>query len=297
LHVAPIATHPVLTHCPRTPISTAPSSKQIAATVYWGWSYIFSQVTGMRVSEVVRLRYRDVDFDRRIINVWQGKGRTDRQVMLPRSFEAALGGLSQAHGPDQFLFIGRRPGRYLSPRTARRAMARAMQIAGIAKAASPHSLRHSFATHLFENHTDIRRIQKLLGHAKLETTTIYTHVAVRSNEAVISPLDVLAKAKQCLSPKPVGQMRIKLNLCERKPNEPPSAEAVLEILTQSRPVHLGGIEVREPRPGWVTLEVPPLESWSESLLWLTPPERERIESPQFYQLLQEHLTRKFLAAR
>ena len=176
-------------------------------------------------------------------------------------------------------------------------MARAVQIAGIAKAAGPHSLRHSFATHLFENNTDIRRIQKLLGHAKLETTTIYTHVAARSNEAVVSPLDVLAKANQNLGPKPVGQMRIEMKLHEPQQNAPPSADVVLEILTKPRSIHLRGIEVREPRPGWVTLEVPPLETWKEPLRWLTPQERERIESPQFYQLLQEHLTRKFLSAK
>ncbi len=253
--------------------------------------------TGMRVSEVVRLRYRDVDFDRRVINVWQGKGRTDRQVMLPKTFEVALGGLSKAHEPDQFLFIGRRPGRHFSPRSARRAMARAMQIAGIGKTAGPHSLRHSFATHLFENHTDIRRIQKLLGHAKLETTTIYTHVAARSNEAVVSPLDVLAKANKSLGPKPVGQMRIEMKLRESQENSPLSADVELEILTKPRPIKLRGIEVRESRPGWVTLEVPSLESWEEPLKWLTPQERERIESPEFYQHLQEHLTRKFLAAK
>jgi hypothetical protein len=253
--------------------------------------------TGMRVSEVVRLRYRDVDFDRRVINVWQGKGRTDRQVMLPESFETALSGLAKAHDSDQYLFDGRRPGRHLSPRSARRAMARAVQIAGIAKAASPHSLRHSFATHLFENNTDIRRIQKLLGHAKLETTTIYTRVAARSNEAVVSPLDVLKRARTSAGPKPVGQMRIELTHRERQRNTTPSADVVLEILTKPRSIRLRGIEVREPRPGWVTLVVPPLESWEEPLRWLMPEERERIESPEFYQLLQVHRTRKLLAAK
>ena len=203
--------------------------------------------TGMRVSEVVRLRYRDVDFDRRVINVWQGKGRTDRQVMLPESFETALSGLTKAHEPDEYLFAGRRPGRHLSPRSARRAMARAVQIAGISKAAGPHSLRHSFATHLFENNTDIRRIQKLLGHAKLETTTIYTRVAARSNEAVVSPLDVLKRARQRRGPKPVGQMRIEMTLRERQGNATPSADVVLEILTKPRSIRLRGIEVREPR--------------------------------------------------
>ena len=157
--------------------------------------------TGMRVSEVVKVRYRDLDFHRRIINVWQGKGRTDRQVMLPMSFEPVLKGLASAYDADEYLFPGERAGRHLSPRTVRRVMARAVQIADIRKAGHPHSLRHSCATHLFENNTDVRRIPKLLGPAKLETTTIYTKVATKSNEAVQSPLDVLAQARREQRPK------------------------------------------------------------------------------------------------
>ena len=250
--------------------------------------------TGVRVSEVVKLRYCDLDFDRRIITVWQGKGRSDRQVMLPVSFEPVLKGLAAANAADEYLFPSANPGRYLSPRSARRVMARAVQIAGIKKKASPHSLRHSFATHLFENNTDIRRIQKLLGHAKLETTTIYTRVAAKSTAAVESPLDVLNRVQRPTGPKPVGRLRVELKL---RKDDRGVADVRLEILTQPRPIRLCGIVVREPRPGWVTLEVPPLEAWEEPLRWLTREERERVESPEFYQTLQKHLTRKYLLAK
>jgi len=115
--------------------------------------------TGMRVSEVVRLRYRDVDFDRRLINVWQGKGRRDRQVMLPKTFAPLLKQSAKYIAREEFLFPGGSEGRHISPRTAQRAMKRAVKIACIAKPATPHALRHSFACHTFENGCDIRYIQ------------------------------------------------------------------------------------------------------------------------------------------
>ena len=75
----------------------------------------------------------------------------------------------------------------------------------------------------------------------------------------------------------------------------PSADVVLHILTEPRAIRLFGIVVREPRPGWVTLKVPPLEEWKEPLKWLTREERDRVESPDFYRTLQEHLTQKYLS--
>ncbi len=116
--------------------------------------------TGVRVSEVCRLRWRDIDFDRREVNVWQGKGRNDRQVMLPTSFEPLLREVSKTCQPEDYLFPGERRGRHLSPRAAARVMERAVKIAGIGKHATCHTLRHCFATHLFENGTDIRYIQE-----------------------------------------------------------------------------------------------------------------------------------------
>lgn len=119
--------------------------------------------TGMRVSEVVRLRYCDVDFDPRVINVWQAKGRTDRQVMLPQTFAPLLRQMANQADGRAYLFRGRRPDRHLSPRTAQRVMERAVRIAQIRKRATPHTLRHSFACHTFENGCDIRTIRSSWG--------------------------------------------------------------------------------------------------------------------------------------
>jgi site-specific recombinase XerD len=93
--------------------------------------------TGRRVSEVVRLRWRDLDFDRRLVTVWQGKGRTDRHVMLPVCYEPLLRELSKGFQGDDFVFPGERCGRHLSPRTAQRIMERAVRIAGIQKRVTP----------------------------------------------------------------------------------------------------------------------------------------------------------------
>ena len=90
-------------------------------------------------------------------------------------------------------------------------------------------------------------------------------------------------------------MRIGMRHIPISKGEVPVAEATLTILTDLRPVELKGIVVRQPRPGWITLEVPPLERWAEPMRWLTPPQRERVESAEFYQLLQDQITRRFLS--
>jgi hypothetical protein len=149
--------------------------------------------TGVRVGEVVRLRFRDFDFDRRSVRVVDGKGAKDRAVMLPETFAPLLRRLAEHASPDAFVFPSHvDPKRHLAPRTAERAMERAVQLARVGKRATCHSLRHSFATHLLENGTDVRFIQKLLGHVRLETTTLYTKVAVLRPERARSPLDALA---------------------------------------------------------------------------------------------------------
>ena len=210
---------------------------------------------GLRVSEVVRLCWRDVDFDRQLINVWQGKGRTDRQVLLPRCYESLLRSLSKQSSADAFMFPGERAGRHLSSRTAQRIMSRTVRIAGIDKPATPHSLRHSFATHSFENGCDIRRIQKLLGHVRLETTTIYVRVARPSEDTRMpSPLDVLVTESNVTPPaepkKEVGRIRI-----HTKPEQSGgeshhrSAKVTLEVRQKERPIYFTGIVASEQRPG------------------------------------------------
>jgi len=190
--------------------------------------------TGMRLLEVLRLRTKDLEFDRGAIIVREGKGAKDRVVMLPASLEVPLRRhLAAVHGlwaddraagvagvylphalarkygraaeswawhwvfPQAALSIDpREPA--LGPRrhhqleqTFQRQFKRALQVAGIDKAASPHTLRHSFATHLLQGGYDIRTVQELLGHADVSTTMIYTHVLKLGGGAVRSPLDML----------------------------------------------------------------------------------------------------------
>ena len=252
---------------------------------------------GLRVSEVVRLRFRDVDFDRRLITVWQGKGRTDRQVMLPESFEPVLRGLAAAYEGNDYLFPGVRNGRHMSPRTAQRVMQRAVAISGIRKRATCHSLRHSFASHMLANGTDIRHIQKLLGHARLETTTLYAKVTVIPKRAATSPLDVIEQHHKQQRQRPnrpsVGKLRMEFSPA----GDVRAAKIKLVILTEPRAVCLDGLVAREARPGWVTLDVPPLEAWEQQMRWLNPTQRERIESADFFRMLQEQIPIRYQAWR
>jgi site-specific recombinase XerD len=253
--------------------------------------------TGVRVSEVVRLRWRDIDFDRRCINVWQGKGRKDRLVLLPLSFETLLKSLSANAEADDFLFPSSQPRRHLSPRTVGRVMQRTLEIAKITKRATPHSLRHSFASHSLTNGMDIRFIQKLLGHMHLETTTIYTRVALPNHRSMQSPLDVMEGKKpvpiRAKSKPAVG--RLQIHMRPAPDSTEPKAQVTLAVQTETRSIYFTGIVVRQQRPGWHTLELPALEDWNEPASWLTPPQRERFVSPEFYKMLEGEISRRFTA--
>jgi site-specific recombinase XerD len=147
---------------------------------------------GLRVSEVVALKVSDIDRERMLLRVEQGKGRKDRFVMLsPQLLELLHDWWHVAH-PRGWLFPGLDPVNPMSARQLCRAVSAAARAAGIAKRVSPHTLRHSFATHLLEQNVDIRVIQVLLGHAKLETTALYTRVAVNTIRDVTSPLERLS---------------------------------------------------------------------------------------------------------
>jgi len=144
---------------------------------------------GLRVSEVVALKVSDIDRERMLLRVEQGKGRKDRFVMLSPQLLELLRDWWQVAPPRGWLFPGLDPVNPMSARQLCRAVSAAARAAGIAKRVSPHTLRHSFATHLLEQNVDIRVIQVLLGHAKLETTALYTRVAVNTIRDVTSPLE------------------------------------------------------------------------------------------------------------
>jgi integrase/recombinase XerD len=146
---------------------------------------------GLRVSEVVALKVSDIDTERMTLRVEQGKGQRDRYVMLSPQLLGVLRDWWNAAKPWAWLFPGQNPVNPMTSRQLGRAVHAAARDAGIAKRVSPHTLRHSFATHLLEQNVDIRVIQVLLGHAKLETTALYTRVAVNTIRDVTSPLERL----------------------------------------------------------------------------------------------------------
>jgi integrase/recombinase XerD len=144
---------------------------------------------GLRVSELVNLRASDIDFERDMVKIASGKGEKDRYVMLPIGLKQELESYLEVEKPDKYLFSGRK-GKY-TVKSVQKIFEYAAKKAGIKKEASCHTLRHSFATHLLESGVDIRYIQSLLGHARLQTTQVYTHVADNRLRNIRSPLDDL----------------------------------------------------------------------------------------------------------
>jgi len=155
--------------------------------------------TGLRASEIVSLKISDIDSEREVIRIDQGKGRKDRYAVLPARLLDLLRAWWRAgrdHGvmlPGGWLFPGQKPVNPLTTRQLGRAFHDARKAAGIDKPVSLHTLRHCFATHLLEQQVDIRVIQVLMGHNKVETTARYSQVAGTTLKAVESPLERLTK--------------------------------------------------------------------------------------------------------
>ena len=160
---------------------------------------------GLRAGEIVRLKVKHIDRAQNIIRIEQSKGRKDRNVMLSAAMLDLLRQWWKARRPgydsttpvaERWLFPGRRPGKPMTTRQLNRLFHEAADAAGIKKGVTLHALRHSFATHLLEHGTDIRKIQALLGHDKLDTTARYTRVATGMIAGIESPLDLLSQPRK-----------------------------------------------------------------------------------------------------
>jgi len=166
-------------------LEAAPNPKSKAAlSVAYG--------AGLRAMEVVALKTTDIDSQRMLLRVEQGKGRKDRFAMLSPRLLALLRDWYRIARPRLYMFPGRDKIGPMTPRQLNRICHMAAELAGLPAWIAPHTLRHSFATHLLEQNIDVRVIQVLLGHAKLDTTARYTQVATNIIRQVMSPLDRLS---------------------------------------------------------------------------------------------------------
>ncbi|MGO1729818.1 MAG: tyrosine-type recombinase/integrase [Flavobacteriaceae bacterium] len=154
---------------------------------------LMSYGAGLRVSEVCELQWSHINEEKHQILVKSGKGKKDRIVMLPYSIVAYIKIYRSLYDSKKYVFEGRIKGEPYSTASAGAVMRKAVKKSNIGKKVSIHTLRHSFATHLLESGTDIRFIQKFLGHNSIKTTTIYTHVSKGSHSKIQSPLDRLNK--------------------------------------------------------------------------------------------------------
>ncbi len=156
--------------------------------------------SGIRRNELIQLRIKDIDFENNLLFVREGKGKKDRITILGNKMQKVLIKYIEEYKPNYWLFEGANRKQY-SASSVRNVVKNAVKRAGIKQNITPHMLRHSFATHLLEAGTDIRYIQKLLGHHRLETTSIYTHVSQKSLANINSPIDDLFKDKALINNK------------------------------------------------------------------------------------------------
>jgi site-specific recombinase XerD len=151
--------------------------------------------SGLRVSEVMCLKPQNIDINRKALLICKSKYRKDRYTILSDIVINKIKKYYSTNRITTWIFPGYNPDKHLSIRSAQYIFEHSLQKAGIKKAASIHSLRHTFATHLLENGTDIRYIQELMGHATLRTTERYAHVARRNALTIQSPLDTINRGE------------------------------------------------------------------------------------------------------
>ena len=145
---------------------------------------------GFRVSELTNLKVNDLNFEEMIGHVRQAKGRKDRVFNIPLRLLNKLKRQAEKQQKENKIYLFTGPNGQLTERNIQKIVQKAVKKAGIEKDVHPHTLRHSFATHLLEAGTDIRMIQELLGHADLSTTQIYTHISTEELKKIKSPLDI-----------------------------------------------------------------------------------------------------------
>ena len=145
---------------------------------------------GLRLSELLSLKIEDIDSDNMLIIIKNSKGNRDRIVMLSKVLLKLLRNYYLKYKPTEYIIEGLNGNKY-SDKSVQQVVKQAAKRAGINKRVTPHILRHSFATHLLENGTDIRFIKELLGHKSIKTTQIYTHITDISKSKIISPLDTI----------------------------------------------------------------------------------------------------------
>jgi len=149
--------------------------------------------SGLRIGELINLKLEDLDVQRKLVKVNKGKGRKDRYVPIANVLLPMLSNYLTTYCPKTYLIEGLEEGLQYSPNSIRNFLKKSCVLAKITKKITPHTLRHSYATHLLENGTDIRYIQELLGHSRPETTMIYTHVRSQDLQKITNPLDLFVK--------------------------------------------------------------------------------------------------------
>ena len=150
---------------------------------------MITYTAGLRISETARLKVSDIDSKRMMVRVQQGKGGKDRYTILSQTALECLRQYWRQYRPKEWLFEGQKEGTHIGISSIRQIFLEAKERAGITKPASPHTLRHSFATHLIEAGTSLHHVQLLLGHRSPTTTTVYLHVSRMNLAQVASPLD------------------------------------------------------------------------------------------------------------